>query len=136
MRTFRLVLLFTVLTLAMTAMAQTSAVPVASTPSASTQPQPNGVRITHGPTIELAAADHAIVAWSTNVSSGTIVLYGTDANNLSMKAETPWGSLTHRVTLKKLQAGTQYYFQVVSGQAAGTGTEVKSDVRTFTTKQQ
>ena len=74
------------------------------------------------------------MAWSTNVSSGTKVLYGTDRARLDQVAETPWGALTHRVTLKKLAPGTTYYYEVVSDQALGTGGKIESGVAQFTTK--
>ena len=92
------------------------------------------IRITSGPTVEHAGAEDAIVAWSTNVSSGTKVLYGTDQARLDQVAETPWGALTHRVTLKKLSPATTYYYEVVSDQALGTGGKVESGVAQFTTK--
>ena len=92
------------------------------------------IRITSGPMVEHAGAEEAIVAWSTNVSSGTKVLYGTDQARLDQVAETPWGALTHRVTLKKLAPGTTYYYEVVSDQALGTGGKVESGVGQFTTK--
>ena len=84
--------------------------------------------------MEHAGAEDAIVAWSTNVSSGTKVLYGTDQARLDQVAETPWGALTHRVTLKKLSPATTYYYEVVSDQALGTGGKVESGVAQFTTK--
>jgi phosphodiesterase/alkaline phosphatase D-like protein len=96
---------------------------------------PEKVRITSGPTVEHAGAEGATVAWSTNVSSGTQVLYGTDRAHLNQVAETPWGALTHRVTLKKLKPGTTYYYAVVSDQALGTGGKVESEVEQFTTKE-
>jgi hypothetical protein len=101
----------------------------------SATPEPEKVRITSGPTVEHAGAEEAIVAWSTNVSSGTQVMYGTDRSHLDQSAETPWGALTHRVTLKKLTPGTTYYYEVVSDQALGTGGKVASGVEQFTTKE-
>jgi phosphodiesterase/alkaline phosphatase D-like protein len=95
---------------------------------------PEKVRITSGPTVEHAGAEDAIVAWSTNVSSGTKVLFGTDRVRLDQVAETPWGALTHRVMLKKLAPGTTYYYEVVSDQALGTGGKIESGVEQFTTK--
>lgn len=92
------------------------------------------VRITSGPKVEHTGAEDAVVAWSTNVSSGTQVLYGIDREHLNQVAETPWGALTHRVTLKKLAPGTTYYYEVVSDQALGTGGKVESEVAQFTTK--
>lgn len=92
------------------------------------------LKITHGPSVEYTSANSAIVAWSTNVSSGTVVKFGTDRNDLSRKAEAPWGALTHRVTLKNLQPDTTYYFQVDSPQGAGTGTQAQSQIQQFQTK--
>ncbi len=113
----------------------TAAFVFAQTPAPAPRPSnPQDVRITHGPTVEFAGPDRAIIAWSTNVSSGTVVRYGTDRNNLAQEAQAPWGSLTHRVTLKRLVPGTEYYFQVVSGEGAGTGTQAQSDVQHFETK--
>jgi phosphodiesterase/alkaline phosphatase D-like protein len=92
------------------------------------------VTITKGPVVEHASADSAVIAWSTNVSSSTVVKYGTDQNNLSQTAQAPWGSLTHRVTIKNLEPGKTYYFQVESGQAQGGGGNATGPVGTFTTQ--
>ncbi len=92
---------------------------------------PPALKITHGPTVEYASANSAIVAWSTNVSGATIVHYGTDPNELSQKAMAPWGALTHRVTLKHLQPNTTYYFKVDSTESGKAGF---SDVLKFETK--
>ena len=89
------------------------------------------LRITKGPVVEHAGSNTAVIAWSTNASSATIVLYGTDPNNLNEKAQMPWGALTHRVTLKNLQPGTTYYFQVDS--VEGSGSNGESRVNRFTT---
>lgn len=103
----------------------------AAQPAAEKSP---ALKITHGPSVEYTSANSAIVAWSTNVSSGTVVKFGTDRNDLSRKAEAPWGALTHRVTLKNLKPDTTYYFQVDSPQGAGTGTQAQSQVLQFQTK--
>jgi phosphodiesterase/alkaline phosphatase D-like protein len=117
---------FVLAVLLLTAMARSS--------QADSSTETEKIRITSGPTVEHAGAEDAIVAWSTNVSSGTQVLYGTDRAKLDQSAETPWGALTHRVTLKKLTPGTTYYYEVVSDQALGTGGKVQSGVEQFTTK--
>lgn len=87
------------------------------------------VKITRGPVVEHAGPNNAVIAWSTNTSSPTIVHYGTDPNNLSERAEMPWGALTHRVTLKNLKSGETYYYQVDSSQGqndrSGTSTVAK-----------
>ena len=90
--------------------------------------QSNRIKITHGPVVEHAGPNNAIIAWSTNASSATVVHYGTDPNHLAQTAEMPWGALTHRVTLKSLQPGTTYYYQAESSQGA------TSPVERFTTE--
>src|SRR5512147_447375 len=93
-----------------------------------------GVQITKGPTVESTTNNSAVVAWSTNVSASTVVKYGTDPNNLNQTAQAPWGSLTHRVTIKNLEPGKTYYFQATSPQAQGSGTAATSQVGTLTTQ--
>ena len=92
------------------------------------------VKITKGPVVEHASGNSAVVAWSTNVSSSTVVKYGTDQNNLSQTAQAPWGSLTHRVTLKNLEPGKTYYYQVDSVQGQGAAGNAMSQVESFTTE--
>lgn len=89
--------------------------------------------ITKGPFLEEIGPDTAIVAWSTNVRSGSIVRYGTDPNALNQTAEAPWGQDTHRVTLKNLQPNTKYYFVVQSTQAQGTNSQAQSQAAPFQT---
>jgi len=93
------------------------------------------VQITKGPVVEHTSADSAVVAWSTNESSSTVVKYGTDQNNLDQTAQAPWGGLTHRVTIKNLEPGKTYYFQVQSGQAQG-GSSTMGQIGTFQTQGQ
>jgi hypothetical protein len=95
--------------------------------------QPPPLVITHGPVVESTTPNSAVIAWSTGVSTGTIVRYGTAADHLDLRAEMPWGGYTHRVTLRKLQPGTTYYYQVTSPDAAGSGASVSSDVLHFST---
>jgi phosphodiesterase/alkaline phosphatase D-like protein len=91
------------------------------------------VHLTKGPVIEYITKNNAIVAWSTNVRSSSIVRYGTDPNNLNQTAQAPWGQETHRVEVKNLKADTKYYFVVESAQAEGSGTLAKSNSAPFTT---
>src|SRR3954470_5574418 len=93
------------------------------------------VQITKGPVVEHTSADSAVIAWSTNESASTVVKYGTDQNNLDQTAQAPWGGLTHRVTIKNLEPGKTYYFQVQSGQAQG-GSSAMGQVGTFQTQGQ
>lgn len=95
--------------------------------------QNQNLRITNGPTVEHAASNSAVIAWSTNTNAGTVVKYGTDPSNLSQTAQAPWGGLTHRVTINNLQPNTTYYFQVTSAQGQGTGTSAMSPMSQFKT---
>ncbi|MFB3916446.1 MAG: fibronectin type III domain-containing protein [Terriglobales bacterium] len=92
-------------------------------------------QITSGPTVEAVTGNSATIAWSTNVGGSSIVKYGTDANNLNQTAQSPYAETggTHRVQLKNLKAGTTYYYQVLSGQAQGTGGMAMGQVGQFTT---
>jgi len=92
------------------------------------------VAITHGPVVENVTATTAIIAWSTNVNSGTTLRYGTDPNHLEQSAGMPWGGFTHRVYLKGLQPATKYFFQAESAKAQGTGTTATAQVMSFETK--
>jgi hypothetical protein len=72
--------------------------------------------------------DHsAVIAWGTNVQGSSRVEYGTDGRNLTQLAEAPWGAggLTHRVRIDNLRPNTVYYFNIETGQARGTGTEIE-----------
>jgi phosphodiesterase/alkaline phosphatase D-like protein len=97
-------------------------------------------KIINGPVIEAVGQDSAVIAWTTNTGGSSIVRYGTDKNSLSLIAEAPYSdnektqSQNHRVHIKGLNPGTTYYFIVDSGQGEGSGTEAKSDVKSFTTK--
>ena len=92
------------------------------------------LKITKGPVVEHAGQNTAVIAWSTNNSSATIVRYGTDPNHLTKTAEMPWGALTHRVTLKNLQPGTTYYFQAESSLRSDSA--ANSQIEQFTTEGQ
>ena len=84
--------------------------------------------ITHGPVIESATATSVVIAWTTNVSAGTLVKYGSDAGHLSRSTGMPWGGYTHRATLRNLQPDTTYYFQATSPHAQGSGETLTSSV--------
>jgi hypothetical protein len=102
--------------------------------------QPRPLTITHGPNIEYIGPHSAEIAWTTSTGGSAVIHYGTDPNNLNQVAQTAYDKgdgaehVTHRVLIKNLQPKTKYYFVVDSGQGQGTGTEVKSQVSSFTTK--
>jgi phosphodiesterase/alkaline phosphatase D-like protein len=97
-------------------------------------PDLNAVKITNGPVIENVTDTTAVIAWSTNVSAGTVLRYGTDPNRLDQIASMPWGGLTHRVNLKDLTPGTTYYYQAESPKAQGTGSTAQAPQSSFRTK--
>lgn len=90
-------------------------------------------RITNGPLVEAVTLDSGVVAWSTNVSAGSVVNYGTTREQLTIRAEMPWGGYTHRVTLRHLQPDTTYFFQASSPDAKGSGESLKSETGQFHT---
>jgi hypothetical protein len=107
---------------------------VAQQPAAArAEDKPQAVRITRQPSIEFADQHNAVIAWSSDQPSGTQVKYGTTPDQLSERAEMPWGSLTHRVELKNLQPGTQYYFVAIASEARDTGTSAQSELLSFRT---
>jgi hypothetical protein len=90
-------------------------------------------RITNGPVVESVTPNSSVVAWSTNVSSGSVVAYGVKLDRLTQRAEMPWGGYTHRVTLLRLKPNTTYFFQASSPDAQGSGEVLKSEVDSFHT---
>jgi phosphodiesterase/alkaline phosphatase D-like protein len=98
------------------------------------------VKIIDGPRVEGVGANWAVIAWTTNTGSNSVVHYGTNTNSLNETAEAPYAdnekssSQTHRVRLNNLKTNTTYFFVADSGQGEGTGTESKSSVGQFTTK--
>ncbi len=91
------------------------------------------LQITSGPKVEHVDSNSAVIAWSTNVSAGTVLKYGTAPDSLNETTQMPWGALTHRVTLHNLRPNTTYYFQALSEQARGSGTSARSVVSQFRT---
>jgi len=99
---------------------------LSSSMTAQASPSGQGVQITNGPLIETVDSNSAMIAWSTNQPSSSRVWYGTDANNLTQLAESPYATgNNHRVQLKKLQPSTTYYFQVESARGQ-SGPEAES----------
>src|SRR5215469_8613993 len=95
-------------------------------------------KIIQGPVVEGVGNNWAVIAWTTNTGGSTIVKYGTDPKNLNQMGEAPYAdnekttAQNHRVHLKNLKPGTTYFFEVVSGQGEGTGTQAQSSVSQFT----
>ena len=99
------------------------------------------VRIIDGPRVEGVGNTWAVIAWTTNAASSSVLRYGTTPNSLAQTAESPYADAegaahqTHRVRVTNLKPNTTYYFMVDSGQGEGTGTEAKSQMAQFKTKQ-
>src|SRR5215471_11720654 len=102
------------------------------------------VRITHGPEIERADPDFAIIRWTSNNPGGSpercgTVHYGTDPTKLNQTAQSPIRlnpGHSHTVFVGRmggLNPGTTYYYAVDSMEANGEGDRVKSTVKHFTT---
>lgn len=104
------------------------------------QERPAAEKIINGPVVEGTGPTWAVIAWTTNTGGSTVLRYGTDRDHLTQTAEAPYAdnektkAQTHRVHVKDLKPNTTYYFRADSGQGEGTGTEAKSDVRSFRTK--
>jgi phosphodiesterase/alkaline phosphatase D-like protein len=102
--------------------------------------KPEAVKIIDGPRVEAVGNDWAMVAWTTNEASSSVVHYGSDRNSLAQTAQAPYSDAegashqTHRVRITNLKPSTTYYFQVDSGQGEGTGTQAKGTIAQFTTK--
>ncbi len=98
------------------------------------------VKITNGPRVEGTGDTWAVIAWTTNEASSSIIRYGTSPSSLNQVAEASYADVenankqTHRVHINNLKPHTTYYFMVDSGQGEGTGTEARSNVSQFTTK--
>ena len=80
------------------------------------------LQITNGPTVEGVGDTWAVVAWTTNEGSSSVLHYGTDQNNLNQTAQQDYQKsqssqgANHRVRIDNLQPGATYYFKVDSGQ--------------------
>src|SRR5215470_9076556 len=99
------------------------------------------LQITNGPVVEGVGDTWAVVAWTTNEGSSSVLHYGTDPNNMNQTAQQDYQKsqssqgANHRVRMDNLQPGTTYYFKVDSGQGQQSGTKASSNVGQFTTKQ-
>jgi hypothetical protein len=107
-----------------------------------TTPKSPRVRISDGPTVELAREFLTIIRWTTNNPGGSpehygVVHYGTDPKNLSQTATSPirlnpgHASTIFRVRLQGLKPGATYFFTVSSMEANGREDGAESSVHRF-----
>jgi phosphodiesterase/alkaline phosphatase D-like protein len=61
----------------------------------------------------------ATVAWTTDEAATSVVLYGTDSENLNLTTEVAGLVTSHSVPLTGLASGTTYYYRVRSADAYG-----------------
>jgi hypothetical protein len=97
------------------------------------------VHITHGPELESADDNSAIIRWRSNNPGGSDEHYGTNPRELNQTAKSHIRlNRTHsytifRVRLDGLAPRTKYYYTVDSMEANGKGDGVKSVIKQFTT---
>jgi hypothetical protein len=102
------------------------------------------VRITHGPELESADDNSAIIRWRSDNPGGSdehygIVHYGTNPRELSQTAKSHirlnrnHSYTIFRVRVEGLAPRTTYYYTVDSIEASGRGDGVKSAIKRFTT---
>jgi subtilisin family serine protease len=81
---------------------------------------------TAGPSISLVAASspatRATISWVTDEPGDSVVVYGTDPDNLDLNESIPALITAHSVSLGNLNPLTTYYFAVSSTDAAGNTT--------------
>jgi phosphodiesterase/alkaline phosphatase D-like protein len=123
------------------AQGQSSAIPAGSMSGDNDENMKHAaVKITDGPRVEGTTSNSAVIAWTTNEASSSVIKYGTNPNSLTQTAQAGYADKegankqTHRVHINNLQPHTTYYFVVDSGQGEGTGTQAASSVSQFTTK--
>lgn len=92
--------------------ASTSAT-TASTTTAATTGGADSIQITLGPEVRNFNGTQGTLYWETDKVAANDVRYGTDPNNLSLRAYEAGGSRQHSVELSNLQPGQTYFFQVL-----------------------
>lgn len=102
-------------------------------------------QISASPMVESVSDTLAFIRWTTPNPGGTIlhfaiVRYGKDPNHLDLRAESPTrinpshSEMIFRVRMHDLEAGTTYYYKVLSQQANGNSDPAQSGVNQFTTR--
>ncbi len=90
-------------------------------------------KILTGPTVSSITEDSAIIRWTTDVESTTVVDFGTtDSLGQTYRKiipieETEVTEISHTMTLSPLKAGTRYFFKVSSSTSGGTASSAIVD---------
>jgi hypothetical protein len=72
------------------------------------------VQIVQGPALKPLGGNSMELQWKTNNVAANDVKYGTDPNNLTLRAYESGGGRDHSVTLKNLTPGQTYYYQILT----------------------
>lgn len=97
---------------------------------ASATPQAPSLAITQGPTVS-AGRTSAVINWTTNAASSSVVAYGTTSSRLNQTVANSSLVTSHSLTLNSLSSRRTYYYKVSS--SAG-GVTVSSTIRSFRTQ--
>lgn len=89
------------------------------------------VKVTYGPLLQVIGDTSVVISWSTNITTDTVLKFGTSADHLDQVARSPWSGTTHRVELKNLLPNTTYYYRVAVSN--GQASEPMSNPAKFTT---
>lgn len=73
----------------------------------------DNIQITLGPEIRNFNGTQGTLYWETDKVAANDVRYGTDANNMNLRAYEAGGSRQHSVELSNLQPGQTYYFEIM-----------------------
>jgi hypothetical protein len=137
----RIVAALTGLLLVSSSAAQANAYAAQELPPAAKAPR---VRIAHGPELESADENSAIIRWTSNNPGGSdehyaVVHYGTNPKDLNQTAKSHirlnqnHADTIFRVMVVGLAPRTTYYYTVDSMEATGESDGLKSTVAKFTT---
>ena len=72
----------------------------------------DNIEITRGPVVENVTGTRAKLAWTTNKTAATRVVYGTDEKNPAQHAYEPGGSTQHNIELTNLKPNTTYHYEI------------------------
>jgi phosphodiesterase/alkaline phosphatase D-like protein len=73
----------------------------------------DAIQITMGPEIRNFNGTQGTLYWETDKVAANDVRYGTDPNNMNLRAYEAGGSRQHSVELSNLQTGQTYYFEIM-----------------------
>jgi phosphodiesterase/alkaline phosphatase D-like protein len=87
-------------------------------------------QVVAGPIPEKITSSSAVVWWQTTAPQESILIYGTSPDDQPYRIQRPWSTVTHEVSVKRLQPGTTYYVAILQPDGS------KSAVGQFTTQPQ